>query len=177
MLLKNYFLVPFKFVLRLKKDDFDRATNFYNNSLLSRYFCSWKKVAKTTSELRISSATFFADKKLLSKVFVCFRTSLLETRNNFQVAQDFSEIKLLIRTLESWKSYVVEEKEKNVEREKMALEHDKKRILKLSFCRWFRYLEIAEELRESERRKDELRALVQQVIPDFDPKRRGVAID
>ena len=114
---------------------------------------------------------------MLWAAFSDWRKYTSEERQKYHVASDFYDMKVQAKILKTWWLRTFEIKALNKEKEEIARDHYEWRLKMRFFSLWKRFPEISAEVKESERQKEEWRELVQRVIPDFDPKQRGVAID
>ncbi|XP_076239543.1 uncharacterized protein LOC143182443 [Calliopsis andreniformis] len=176
-LLRHYVMEPLIALIEQKKNNIKKAENHYNENLMRKIFVAWKNETKTQCELKNEISNFFYSKKLMAKIFEKWKQMTKETNLKLQVAIDFCDMKVLDKYFKMWQIRTLELKAENKKKETLSNGYYESKLKVKFFCMWKKYLTVAGKIRESEKRKNELRQLVQKVIPDFDPKQRGVALD
>ncbi|XP_043265345.1 trichohyalin isoform X2 [Colletes gigas] len=176
-LLRHYVIEPLIILVEEKKSNIKKVDNHYRKNLIRKVFIARKGNTETRSTIIIETAEVYYNRSLIRKVFENWKKMAKETRLNYQVAIDFCNMKLLDRYFKSWKIIAFELKIQYEKKKKLAINHYELNLKTRYFHTWKKYLVIAVHIKESEKRKNELRQLVQTVIPDFDPKQRGVALE
>ncbi|XP_076629362.1 uncharacterized protein LOC143345794 [Colletes latitarsis] len=176
-LLRHYVIEPLIILIEEKKNNIKKVDNHYRKNLIRKVFIAWKENTETQSTIIIETAEIYYNRSLMRKIFENWKKMAKETRLKYQVAIDFYDMKLLDRYFKLWKIIVSELKTQYEKKKKLASNHYERNLKTRYFYMWKKYLVIAVHIKESEKRKDELRQLVQTVIPDFDPKQRGVALE
>ena len=138
---------------------------------------TWR--AKTDEQIKIKEelAISVYQRNLIWYSFSDWRQYTLKERQKYQVASDFYDMKVQAKILKIWRIRTLEMKVLEEEKEQIARDHYERKLKMKFFYFWRRFPEISEEVKESEKQRREWRELVQRVIPDFDPRQRGVAID
>lgn len=155
----------------------EKATNHYNDTLLRKTFIAWKLETEEQKKIKEELAISVYERNLLWSSLSGWKKYTSEERQKYDVASDFYDMKVQAKTLKIWWLRTFEIKALEEKKEEMARDHYEYRLKMRFFYLWRRFPEISDEVKESERQKREWRELVQRVIPDFDPRQRGVAID
>lgn len=149
----------------------------HNEKLYKKVFFAWKLEIDQQHEIKEELAISIHERNLICSSFFNWRNYTFEERRKYYVASDFHDLKVQTKIFKIWFTQTLESKILHKENEQIARDHCEMKLKKKFFHLWIRYPEISEEIKESERQKKEWRKLIQRVIPDFDPKHRGVAID
>ncbi|XP_078037143.1 uncharacterized protein LOC144470149 isoform X2 [Augochlora pura] len=176
-LLRRYLIDPLYILVEQKKSNAKKADIWYRRNLVRRMFVLWKTETETVCETKIAVAESFYYRSLMISTFREWKRMAKEVNSKHQVAADFCDMKLLDRYFDSWRTVILELKAERKRNEELANDCYEQKLKARHFSMWRKYLTIAVDIAESERRKEELRQLVQTVIPDFDPKLRGVALE
>ncbi|XP_076297639.1 uncharacterized protein LOC143217344 [Lasioglossum baleicum] len=176
-LLRRYLIDPLTSLVEQKKSNARKADDWYRRSLIGRTFVVWRTVTETERETRIAIAESFYQRSLVMSAFGEWKRMAKEVNSKHQVATDFCDMKLLDRYFGSWRTVTLELKAERKRNEELADGHCEQRLKARYFHTWRKYLAIAADIAETEKRKEELRQLVQTVIPDFDPRLRNVALE
>lgn len=100
-----------------------------------------------------------------------------EQSTKHQVAKDFYDMKLQEKCFLALRSIVNQLKLEYLKNVQMAQEHYDSKLMNKYFNKWRDYPTIAEMIKESEKQRNKWREIVQKIVPDFDPKERGVALE
>ncbi|KOC69035.1 Coiled-coil domain-containing protein KIAA1407 [Habropoda laboriosa] len=176
-LLRRYIMEPFAMLLEEKKYNMKKAEDHYREKLTRKIFATWRNETEIRCKTRVEIAESFCNGNLTTRMFKEWRQMAKEVNLKHQVAMDFHDMKVLDKYFKRWRITTLELKAKSEEERKLADGIYENKLKARYFGLWKKYLVIAEDIKESEKRKDELRQLVQKVIPDFDPKQRGVALE
>ncbi|CAK9821077.1 Coiled-coil domain-containing protein 191 [Anthophora plagiata] len=176
-LLRRYIMKPFIILLEQKRGNMKKAEERYREKLTREVFAKWRNEAETQRNRKVEMAESLYNENLTTRMFEEWKRSAKEANLKHQVAMDFHDMKHLERYFKSWRIRTLELKAKSEEKLQFARSIYESKLKARYLGLWKKYLTIAEDIKESEKRKDELRQLVQKVIPDFDPKQRGVALD
>lgn len=168
---------PFIALVEQTKSNVKQAENHYRENAMRKVFTAWKRETDAQCRIKIEIVEWFYNRKVAARVFEKWKQMTKEVNLKYQVAIDFNDMKLLDRYFKSWQVRTFEFKAEREKKEELASSHYESKLKARYFCTWKKYLAIAADIKESEKRKDELRQLVQKVIPDFDPKQRGVALE
>lgn len=176
-LLRRYIMEPFIALVETKKNHISKAENQYKRCLLRKAFVRWRMEAECQTEIKTELAVSLYNRNLLWHTLQTWKEFAKEERRKEQVAKDFSDMKLQNRCFKLWKIKTVEYKTERLKNERLALEHYEGKLKIKYFNMWKKYPKIVPEILESERMKNMWREIVQEVIPDFDPKQRGVMLE
>lgn len=176
-LLRRYIMGPFVALVETKNNRAKRADDHYERRLLRRAFVGWKMEAERQTQIKRELATSLYNGNLLWWALRGWREVMKEERRKEQVAKDFCDMKLQGGYFRLWKIKTVEYKTERLRNERLASEHYE-RGLKIKYLgMWKRYPKIVPDIAASERMRDALREIVQEVVPDFDPRQRGVILE
>ncbi|XP_026675064.1 trichohyalin [Ceratina calcarata] len=176
-LLKRHVLKPLITLVEEKRNNMKKADDHYRENLLRTAFTAWRSEAERQYKMKIEITELIYSKNVMASVFEKWKQFAKEINAKYQVATDFHDMKLLDKYFKSWHVRTIELEAEYGKKVELANNFHENKLKSKYFGTWKRYLLITEEIKETEKRKDELRRLVQKVIPDFDPKQRGVACD
>lgn len=176
-LLRRYVMQPFVALVERKTDNISRANDHYERRLLRKAFASWRTEAERQSQIKIELATSWYKRNISWCMLQRWREFAQEEKRKVQVAKDFSDMRLQNEYFKLWKIRTVECKAERLENERAASEHYDDKLKIKYFYTWTRYSKIVPCIAESERVKNAWRQMVQEVVPDFDPRQRGVLIE
>lgn len=176
-MLRRYIIEPLIALIEEKKSNIKKADNHCRANLTRKVFIAWKGETETRCKIVTETAESFYNRRLTARMFGKWKRITKEVNLKYQVAIDFYDMKLLGRYCKSWQTITLESKAQYKRKEKLASNRYENKLKVRYFYRWKKYLTIAANVTESEKRKDELRQLVQTLIPDFDPRQRGVALE
>lgn len=164
-------------LVKLKKKNMKKAEDHYRERLIRKIFTAWKRETETQYMIKIEIAESVYNTNLIARMFEEWKRMVKEANLKHQVATDFHDMKLSEKYFKLWQVRILEFKTEEEEKIEIAYRHYENQLKARYFNVWKKYITIAADIRESEKRKEELRQLVQKVIPDFDPKQRGVALE
>lgn len=176
-LLRRYIMEPFIALVETKKNHISKAENHYKRCIMRKAFVRWRMETECQNQIKIELATSLYNRNLLWHALQTWKEFAKEERRKEQVARDFSDMKLQNKCFKLWKMKTVEYKAERLKKERLALEHYEGKLKIKYFNMWKKYPEIVPEIMESERMKNMWREIVQEVIPDFDPRQRGVMLE
>ncbi|XP_012341545.1 calponin homology domain-containing protein DDB_G0272472 [Apis florea] len=173
-LLRHYIMKPFVILIEELRGNIKKAEDHYREKLTKKIFTTWKKEIENQYKIKIDTVKSIYNTKLILRIFREWKQEVRELKLKYQVAIDFYDMKLLDNFFKLWQIITIELKTKTEIKEKLIINIYENKLKIKYFNTWKKYLTIATNIKESEKRKDELRQLVLKVIPDFDPKQRGV---
>ncbi|XP_029680501.1 trichohyalin [Formica exsecta] len=176
-LLRRYIMEPFIALIEMKNNYINKAEDHYKRCLLQKAFVRWKIETERQSQIKTELAISLYNRNLLWYMLQKWKEMAREERQKKQVAKDFSDMKLQNKCFKLWKIKTVEYKAERLRTERLALEHYKEKLKTRYFNMWKRYPKIVPDILESERIKNTWREIVQEVVPDFDPRQRGVILE
>lgn len=163
-----------------KNNDMKRAEDYYKRCLLQRVFVMWRMEAERQSKVKSELAASLYNRNLLRYALQKWKEVVEEERRKDQVARDFCELidtRLQNKYFKMWKLKAMEYKVEQSKRERLALRHYEEKLKIKYFNMWKRYPEIVPIIMERKRIRNMWREIVQEVIPDFDPRQRGVILE
>lgn len=164
-------------LVELKHNNMKIAMDHYNVYLQRKAFEAWRTDTNNQRAIKMELSIGVWRRNVLWYAFRNWREMAKSASEQRQVAADFHELRLQERCLKTWCKLTVEAKVRDLENVQLANSHAEKKLTIMYFYKWRKYVKIADEVKESDRRRDQWRSLVQRVVPDFDPKQRGVIID
>lgn len=176
-LLRRYVMEPFIALIEMKNNYINKAEDHYKRCLLQKAFVRWKIETERQSQIKTELAISLYNRNLLWYMLQKWKEMAREERQKKQVAKDFSDMKLQNKCFKLWKIKTVEYKAERLRTERLALEHYEEKLKTRYFNMWKRYPKIVPDILESERIKNTWREIVQEVVPDFNPKQRGVILE
>ncbi|KAK9307873.1 hypothetical protein QLX08_001937 [Tetragonisca angustula] len=176
-LLRHYIMEPFIIFIEELRINTKKAEDHYKEKLTKKIFTIWKKEVDIQYKMKTEVVESFYNTNLTTRIFKEWKEEVKELNSKRQVAVDFHDMKLLDKYFKLWQVTILEYKARFEEKRKLVIKFCENRLKVKYFGIWKKYLTIAADIKESEKRKNELRQLVQEVIPDFDPKQRGVALE
>lgn len=176
-LLRHYIMKPFVILIKELRINTKKAEDYYRTKLTKKIFAKWKKEVEIQYEIKTEIVESSYRTILMSRIFKEWKEEARELNLKYQVAVDFYDMKLLDKYFNLWRVTTLELKAKSEEKTKLVIKIYENKLKVKYFGIWKRYLVIAIDIEKSEKRKNELRQLVQEVIPDFDPIQRDVALE
>ncbi|KAL2741396.1 golgin subfamily A member 6-like protein 1 [Vespula maculifrons] len=176
-LFRHYVIGPFKKLIEIRNNNIQKANDHYKKLLLLQTFTVWKRRTKEQYEVKLELAISLYDRNLLWYTFKHWTNMVKEQSTKHQVAKDFYDMKLQEKCFLALRSIVNELKLEYLKNVQMAQEHYDSKLMNKYFNKWRDYPTIAEMIKESEKQRNKWREIVQKIVPDFDPKERGVALE
>ncbi|XP_072753324.1 uncharacterized protein [Anoplolepis gracilipes] len=176
-LLRRYIMEPFIALIEMKNNYINKAEDHYKRCLLQKTLMRWKLETEHQNQIKIELVISMYNRNLLWYALQKWKEMTKEERRKEQVAKDFSDMRLQNKCFKLWKIKTVEYKAERLKTERLTLDHYKERLKAKYFNMWKRYPKIVPDILESERIKNTWREIVQEVIPDFDPRQRGVILE
>lgn len=160
-----------------KNNDMKKAEDYYKRCLLQKVFVTWKMEAKRQNIIKFELAVSLCNRNLLRYALQKWKEVVKKEKRKDQVARDFSDMRLQNKCFKLWKVKAVKYKMERLKSERLALEHYEEKLKIKYFNMWKRYPEIVPIIMERKRIRNMWREIVQEVIPDFDPRQRGVILE
>lgn len=160
-----------------KNNDMKKAEDYYRRCLLQKVFVMWKIETERQNKIKSELAVLLYNRNLLRCTLQKWKEIVREQRKKDQVARDFSDLKLQNKYFKVWRIKAVEYKVERSKSERLALKHYEAKLKTKYFNMWKRYPEIMPLIMERKRIRNTWREIVQEVIPDFDPRQRGVILE
>lgn len=160
-----------------RNNDMRKADDYYKRCLLQKVLVMWRMETERRGKIKSELATTLYNRNLLRYALQKWKDVVREERRKGQVARDFCDMRLQNKYFKMWKLKVMEYKVEQLKRERLALQHYEERLKIKYFNMWKRYPEMVPVIMERKRMRDMWREIVQEVIPDFDPRQRGVILE
>lgn len=161
----------------MKNNNIKKAEDYYKRCLLQKTFVRWKTETECQTQVKTELVISLYNRNLLWYVLQEWKKMMREKRQKEQVAKDFFDMRLQNKYFKLWKIKTMEYKVERLKNERLALEHYEEKLKARYFNMWKKYPKIVPDILESERIKNTWREIVQEVVPDFDPKQRGVILE
>ncbi|KAK0090152.1 hypothetical protein PV325_002577 [Microctonus aethiopoides] len=176
-LLRNYIIKPFILLVQINRSKMLMATKHCNEYRMKKTFVAWRNEVIHQLEIKYKLSIFIYNKNLLCYYFQqWFEFNKNEIRK-YQVACDINDLRTQEKYFNIWKEIMIKMQIKNNTNKKIATNFYDRMMKKIHFSRWKKYMIISDRIKESDRRREQWRKLVQLIVPDFSPKYRGVLID
>ncbi|XP_066598171.1 coiled-coil domain-containing protein 191 isoform X2 [Prorops nasuta] len=169
-LLQRYIMIPLKTLVEVKYRRRTMADEHYRRTVMKRILDVWRSEIERRLKVKYDLASVVYDRNLLWRCYANWKKTWQCERKKLQVSQDFYDTKLLDQFFKGWRSEVVEIRLQDLVKEESANKFYVKRLKKKYMELWKKYVLLAEEINESERRTNKLRQIVREIIPDFAPK-------
>ncbi|XP_024871056.1 trichohyalin [Temnothorax curvispinosus] len=160
-----------------KNNDMKKAEDYYKRCLLQKVFMMWKVETERLNKIKSELATSWYNKNLLRYALRKWKEVVKEEKRKDQVARDFSDMRLQNKCFKVLKIKAVQYKVEQLKRERLALDHYEEKLKNKYFDMWKRYPEVLPTIMERKRIRNKWREMVQEIIPDFDPRQRGVILE
>lgn len=160
-----------------KNNDIKKAKDYYEQHLLQKVFVMWKMETERLNKIKSELAISLYKRNLSRYVLQKWKGVIQEEKKKDQVAKDFSNMRLQNKCFKAWKIKAVENKVEQLKSERLASEHYEEKLKIKYFNIWKKYPEIVPIILERKRIRNMWREIVQEIIPDFDPRQRGVILE
>lgn len=160
-----------------KNNDIKKAKDYYKRCLLQKVFLMWKMETDRQNKIKSELAISLYNRNLSQYAVQKWKELVEDQRRKDQVARDFCDLRLQNKYLKIWRIKAVQHKVEQLKSERLALQHYEEKLKIKYFNMWKRYPEIVPVLMERKRMRNMWREIVQEVIPDFDPRQRGVILE
>ncbi|CAJ0946029.1 unnamed protein product, partial [Ranitomeya imitator] len=166
-LLRSCGLEPWRKLLVQRRQNAERAESHHCRALLRRGLLGWSQAARELLSEKVRRAEQLHTTLLLRRIF----RHWLKYKDYLSVQEERAvqrhRANLQRRTFLSWLNVAQEEKMATWEKQRMAAEHNQRRILLSALRTWRRLPEEMRALRLQEERRDALRKRVSELLPDF----------
>ncbi|XP_040278815.1 coiled-coil domain-containing protein 191 isoform X1 [Bufo bufo] len=166
-LLSSCGLEPWKKLLEQCRSNVERAESHCGHVLLRRGLLCWSQTAREIVAEKIQRADQLCTTLLLRRTFQHW----LKYKDYLSIQEERAvrrhRANLQRKTFIAWLDVAQEEKIAMWEKQRMAAEHNQRRILLSALRTWRRFPEVMKELRLQEERRAALRKRVAELLPDF----------
>ncbi|CAF0821250.1 unnamed protein product [Brachionus calyciflorus] len=167
-LLRYYCLGGFKKLIEAQNLKNEKATKHHNKKIFGIIFTEWRTLIKASVIVKQRKADEFYNRILLKNTYF---NGIKQFKQSLQIcnakAIRFYNYNIKIKLYGYWKVYVSLEKEKSRNYELMITEHNMLRIKTIYFTTWKNFPNEMKKERARQKRLDELRNKVKQLIPDY----------
>ncbi|KYQ54786.1 hypothetical protein ALC60_06388 [Trachymyrmex zeteki] len=160
-----------------KNNDMKKADDYYKRCLLRKVFMMWRMETERQNKIKFELVTSLYNRNLLRYGLQKWKEVAKEEKRKDQVARDFCDMRLQNKYFKMWKIKIIEYKVEELKRERLALQHYEEKLKIKYFNMWKRYPEMIPVILERKRIRNMWREIVQEIIPDFDPRQRGVILE
>lgn len=153
---------------RLQKQE--TAVRHHTNKVTNRIMIAWRIVARSEASVKEKIADEFYAKVLLKHYYF---DGIKMFKQSFQIelakAGRFYRYNIKVKLFHAWRVYSRDEKRKSIQDELRAEEHDLMRIKVKYFKEWRQFPGEMRRLKARQKRLEELRNKVKEMVPDFEP--------
>ncbi|XP_011500270.1 PREDICTED: coiled-coil domain-containing protein KIAA1407 [Ceratosolen solmsi marchali] len=174
-LFKRYIVKPLNIVIEEQKQRLKWAYRHYEVTLLAKVLTAWKNEWIDQQNDKLQLAKMFYRHNLLWDVFGNWRSLALDTKQKYQVALDFYDMKLQTKCIKAWYLLYANINIVIHEKEVQAVKHYVRYLKRICFNIWKKYMLIAVDIEDREKRRDEWRKLIKKFIPQS-PKQRNISL-
>lgn len=159
-----------KKLLEMRRAKLDKAIRYDSVKVCARIFVSWRIMARSEASVNERIADEFYAKLLLRNYYFngvkLFKQSL---QIEMAKAGRFYRYNIKLKLFNCWREYTKTEKKKSVENEAIVERHNLKRIKAKYFKEWREFPEEMKRTRARQKRLEDLRNRVKEIVPDFEP--------
>ncbi|XP_075710801.1 coiled-coil domain-containing protein 191 [Rhinoderma darwinii] len=166
-LLRSWGLEPWRKLLVQRRDNVERAESHYCRVLLRRGLMCWSQAVKKIMAEKIQRAEHLGTMLVLRRTFQHW----LQYKDHLSIQEERAarrhRANLRRKTFLAWLNLAQEEKMARWEKQRMAAEHNQRRLLLNALRTWRRFPKVMKDLRLQEERRETLRKKVADILPDF----------
>ena len=167
-LIRYYGMNGFKKIIESKRKNEETADNHFGSIILRNFVQTWHINVRLELKIREQKADEFYNKILVKTYFgkmKQFKKILLIEEAK---ANRFYKYRIKLKLFETWKLYNKTEKQKAIQNEQLIKEHNEYRLKSNYFKIWKVYPAEMKRTRIRQKRLDELRSKVREMIPDYE---------
>jgi len=158
----------FKNLIKLKRSNLALANKHYSLVIFRKVVEAWRFSIRIDLVKRQQIADEF-NRKLLLKIYLNkFKLHKQCAQIASAKATRFYKYQIKLKLFEAWKFYTVKEKRAAIEHENLVKQHNSERIKKKYFLIWKQFPDEMKRLKIRQKRIDELRSKVREMIPDYE---------
>jgi hypothetical protein len=169
-LLRYYGMNGFKRLWQIGKEKTQVAEKNYSSVILKKIFQPWRSITRAELSVQEKIADEFYSRFLLRNYFY---NGIKRFKQHAQIemakATRFYRFRIKMKLFTAWHVYTLNEKKKFSSYESLVREHNLHRIQTTYFLIWKQFPAEARRMRARQKRIDELRNKVKEMIPDYDP--------
>ncbi|RDD44480.1 Coiled-coil domain-containing protein 191 [Trichoplax sp. H2] len=167
LLLTKYGVDPMKKLVKMTKRNFDLAAQHDVQRIKKFTLIAWHKVAEIARLQKEAVADDFYCMIITRKYHKLWIQYVKEARNQYVIAQEHNQKRLLQLYMQKWKKFTHEEVLFYWEKDRRAKKHDQRRLKLAMLKNWREFVPLHRKEKEKNRRKEELRRKVTNWLPDF----------
>lgn len=153
-----------------RREKLAMAVQHHTNKITGRVMIAWRVVARSEMSVKEKLADEFHARLLLKHYYFngikMFKQSL---QIEMAKAGRFYRYHLKVKLFHAWREWSRDEREKSVRDELSAERHDLMRVKVKYFKEWREYPTEMRRVRARQKRLEELRNRVKEIVPDFQP--------
>lgn len=158
----------FKKLIELRRHQSALATKHFSLVIFRKVVKTWRFSIRIDLVKRQQIADEF-NRKLILKIYLNkFKLHKQCAQIASAKATRFYKYQIKLKLYEAWKFYTVKEKRAAIEHENLINQHNAERIKKKYFLIWKQYPGEMKRLKIRQKRIDELRSKVREMIPDYE---------
>jgi len=157
----------FKKLVREREDKMRLAEVKYSGRILGRIFSAWREHTQRVVDLKQEIADDFNNRRLLTNYFNALKNSKQAAQIACAKANRFYKYQVKKKVYEAMKAYTEAELARKETDELMIREHNEKRVVSMCFGVWRRFPGEMKRDREKQKRLEDLRRKVKEMIPDY----------
>ena len=158
----------FKKLIKQRNELIFRAKYHYERILFSRVINRWQLSIRESLDQKYRIADVFNRVRMLKTYFNGMKFSKQCVQIAAAKAGRFYKYKMKTKLFETWRIYSLQEKEKAATYELLIEEHNESRVLTKYLKIWKEFPAETKRQRQRQKRIDELRNKVKQMIPDYE---------
>jgi hypothetical protein len=167
-LLRYYCMNGLKKLLNQSNILMEKASKHYETVLFVKIIKAWQMSTRESMSIKIQLADNFNQKRMLKTYFNGMKNFKQSLQIEAAKANRFYKYHVKTKLFDAWRIYTRQEKNKAVEYNQLVEEHNRSRLLSKYFQVWKTYPADMKRLKERQKRLDELREKVKQMIPDYE---------
>ena len=169
-LMRFYGMNGLKKLVAMNRQKSQIAEKKYAQAIFMKCFNPWRSSIRVDLSIREKRADDFYNKYLLKNYYI---NGVKSFKQHAQIemakATRFYRFHIKFKLFQAWSVYTQNEKRACVEYDLLVAEHNLSRMKRSYFLIWRQFPAEARRLRARQKRLDELRNKVKEIIPDYDP--------
>ena len=165
--MRYYGLNPLKKLILIRQQHIQAAEEHHNYILVQRTFTIWYDTIRRDIEIKTTRAVEFYRHLLYRRYFISWQRCRHQTEIAEERAERHYMNHLMTNTFKIWQDYTQTEIIRLWRLDDFAKEHNIKRMYKNVFIIWRQYPAERKKEREREKRLEEMRLKVKNLVPDY----------
>ncbi len=167
-MIRYYGMNGFKKIIEFKRKNEATANNHFGSILLRKSIQIWHLNVRLELKIKEQRADEFNDNLLIKTYFAKMKQFKRILQIEESKANRFYKYHIKLKLFETLKLYKQNEKKKSIENEQLIKEHNEYRLKMNYFKIWKSYPADMKRARIRQKRLDELRSKVREMIPDYE---------